>query len=131
MRNLGMVVVAVVSASGLLGCGADPAEDEGAPLVEASAIQTATLAGNTTLKFLPPGASFGAASATEATATASRTVSLFYPKPGQSSDGLCWQGLTSDSTGHIYPVASGQIVKLDKNANIINGKDDTNFFATG
>ncbi|HXI59133.1 MAG TPA: hypothetical protein VNO55_23865, partial [Polyangia bacterium] len=45
------------------------------------------------------------------------------------ADGLCWQGLTSDSAGNIYPVANAGISKLDRHAKIINGRDDTNFFA--
>ena len=79
---------------------------------------------------MPPG-TFAAPEVSLATAT-SRTVSLFYPKPGQDPNGLCWLGLTSDRAGNLYPVGgAGDFSKLDPNANLLRGKDDTNFFATG
>jgi len=130
MRNAGLVVVAGLSVLSAAGCAGEEVEDQSAAALEAGGTQTDVLAGNTTLKFLPPGATFGAPR-TAAVVPATRTLSLFYPKAGQSSDGLCWQGLTSDAAGNLYPVASGSIVKLDHAANIINGKDDQHFFATG
>jgi hypothetical protein len=132
MRQGRLVVVVVLSFSWAAGCGGDLVEEGGAqPLTASGGVQVDTLAGNTTLKFLPSGARFGAAPPAVVTAAASRTVSVFYPRAGQSPDGLCWQGLTSDAAGNIYPVGSGQISKLDSSGTIINGKNDQNFFATG
>jgi len=114
----------------LASCGGENGDDfDETSALLASAVRTETLDGNLTLKFVPPG-THGAAAATVSTAT-SRTVSLFYPKAGQSQDGLCWQGLTSDSAGNLYPSGSGDFSKLDRNANVINGENDTNFFVTG
>ena len=70
-----------------------------------------------------------ALSAAPAATAVSRTESVFYPKPGQPADGLCWEGLTSDSAGNLYPIANAGISKLDRHANYINGKNDENFFA--
>jgi hypothetical protein len=129
MGKRGLVVVAGLWVGWAAGCGGEELDEQGASL-EASGVRTETLAGNTTLQFLPPGASFRTAAPAVSTA-ATRTLSVFYPRAGELTTGLCWEGLTSDAAGNIYPVGSGQIVKLDRNANVVNGKDDRHFFATG
>jgi hypothetical protein len=131
MRQVRLVVAAALAMSWAAGCGEDLIEEGTQPVTARSGVQVDTLGGNTTLKFLPSGSRFEAAPAAVLSTAATRTVSVFYPRAGQSVDGLCWQGLTSDAAGNIYPVGSGQIVKLDAHANIINGKNDRNFFATG
>jgi DNA-binding beta-propeller fold protein YncE len=117
--------IAVVSCG--LGACAVPAGEEGSSLLEVPGVQAETLEGNTTLKFVPPGAVDRFA---QVGAAVNRTVSVFYPKPGQSQDGLCWEGLTSDRAGNLYPIANAGFSKLDRRANVINGKNDENFFAT-
>src|SRR5689334_14202120 len=109
--------IAVVSSWVLGACAAPVGED--ASLVDVPGAQSETLEGNTTLKFVPPGAVD--TSAAQLGAAVSRTVSVFYPKPGQSQDGLCWEGLTSDRAGNLYPIANAGFSKLDRRANLVNG----------
>jgi hypothetical protein len=113
-----------MSLLGLAACGGDSASGEG------SEILTQSLEGNTSLKFVPPG-TLAPPEALITTAT-NRAVSLFYPKPGQDPNGLCWLGLTSDRAGNLFPVGgAGDLFKLDPNGNLIRGKDDKNFFVRG
>jgi DNA-binding beta-propeller fold protein YncE len=119
-------VVVGLSCIGLGGCGGAP-EQRSLLIIEGA--KTQDLDGNTTLEFVPTGSIDSALSA-PASPSATRTVSVFYPKPGQTQDGLCWEGLTSDGAGNLYPIANAGWSKLDRNANIINGDNDENFFAT-
>jgi len=130
MKRSGLGVVGGLLLVGVAGCGGEP-EGEPSSLLDVPGARTE----NATLKFVPAqaqddvGQISSALSAAPAATAVSRTVSVFFPKPGQPADGLCWEGLTSDSAGNLYPIANAGISKLDRHANYINGKNDENFFA--
>jgi hypothetical protein len=114
---------------GLGGCGGTPEEEAiRSQLTAATTTTQASAGGTTTLTFQAPGQPF---QATVANVQTSRTVSVFYPTGGQGQNGLCWQGLTIDRANNVYPVASGEFVKIKPNGVVVNGANDTGFFATG
>jgi hypothetical protein len=127
MSKYHLALLVAVSGTVLGACGGSP---ETGSLSDVPGIQVDDLAGNKTLLYVPPGTQVAPEHAPSAASTAKRTLSVFYPKPGEGGDGLCWTGLTNDAEGNLYPIANAGFSKLDSNANIINGEDDTNFFAT-
>jgi hypothetical protein len=116
-----------VSGAVLGACGGSA---ETGSLSDAPGARVEDLAGNETLVYVPPGTQVVLENALSVASRAQRAPSIFYPKPGQAGDGLCWVGLTNDAEGNLYPIANAGFSKLDHNAHIISGKDDTNFFAT-
>jgi hypothetical protein len=133
MKTIRWVVLLSGTMAGLAGCGGQ--FDENAPLQQPGT-ETLTRDGSTTLKYQAPGQRFGGP--VEAvtgelgdevtTATNGKPV-VFFPRRGESQDGLCWQGLVVDSAGFVYPVANGNLVRLNPKGQILNGDNDTNFFA--
>lgn len=128
MMKSGFAVAVALSLIGVGGCAVATSDQGASSLVNAPGAEMQSVEGNTTLTFVPN--EVAAALVAVDSSTVSRTVSVFYPKPGQDQGGLCWQGLTSDSAGNLYPIANAGFSKLDRNANIINGANDENFFAT-
>lgn len=57
-------------------------------------------------------------------------VSVFYPAMGESTLGLCWQGLRIDSNDNVYPIGSGQVSRILPDGTLVNGVDDQNYFAS-
>jgi len=136
MKTVRWVVLLSGTMAGLAGCGGQ--FDEDAP-AQHEGIETVTREGTTTLKFQAPGQRFGGpvepqqqqqlADDEVAAASSSGKPIVFYPRGGQSQDGLCWQGLVVDSANNVYPIANGNFVRLDPKGNILNGENDKNFFA--
>ena len=62
--------------------------------------------------------------------TGGASVELFYPKPGQPTGELCWQGLFIDRNSNLYPIGGGNIYKLLSSGKMVNGVGDTNFFSS-
>lgn len=55
-------------------------------------------------------------------------VDEFYAFDGEP--GACWQGLSVDRAGNLYPVATGSIAKLSPGGELLNGVTKP-YFATG
>ncbi|WP_257448190.1 NHL repeat-containing protein [Archangium lipolyticum] len=58
------------------------------------------------------------------------SIRVFYPVRGQSSSGLCWMGLAVDSRNNVYPFF-GNVSRIRPDGTLVNGANDTNYFATG
>jgi hypothetical protein len=58
-------------------------------------------------------------------------IEVVYPTGGQSGFGYCWQGLSVDRAGNLYPSNGPGIYRLLPDGTLVNGVGDTNFFING
>jgi Ca2+-binding RTX toxin-like protein len=56
-------------------------------------------------------------------------ASIFYPKPGAQSDGVCFIGLFADSAGNLYPVSPVGVFKILPDGTLVN--NESNLFLKG
>jgi hypothetical protein len=129
MKLSGAANVVALSALVLAGCGAPPDDEAVVRISQAQTTTRATPSGQVkTLVFVPPGSALAAAAASQ-DKTPSK-LSVFFPRKGQTSDGLCWQSLVVDAAGNVYPLGSGMLSKLTSQGQFVNGENDSNFFVT-